>query len=175
MTPKSLLRHPLVASTGTTLSEGHFQTVVEQPELGKVTDRVRRLVLTTGKMAIDLAVEIDAMKEKRNLEEIHIVRIEQLYPFPQEKVEAILKRYPNLKEIMWVQEEPKNMGAWHYIAPILFELASGSLTVGYIGRQERSSTAGGDPLVHKKEQERIIQQALNNIESSRCAETRRSV
>jgi 2-oxoglutarate dehydrogenase E1 component len=122
-----------------------------------------------------LAVEVDAKKEDRNLEELHIVRIEQLYPFPQEKVEAILKRYPNLKEIIWVQEEPKNMGAWHYIAPILFDLASGSQTVGYIGRQERSSTAGGDPIVHKKEQERIIQQALNYIESSRYSETRKRV
>jgi 2-oxoglutarate dehydrogenase E1 component len=108
-----------------------------------------------------LAVEIDSSKENQNLDEVHIVRIEQLYPFPEEKVEAILKRYPNLKEIVWVQEEPKNMGAWHYIAPTLFDLASISLTVGYIGRQERSSTAGGDPTVHKKEQERIIQEALN--------------
>lgn len=161
MTPKSLLRHPLVSSPGTALSEGHFQTVVEQPELGTASETVKRLVLTTGKMAIDLAVEIDSSKENRNFDEIHIVRIEQLYPFPQEKVESIIKRYPNLKEIVWVQEEPKNMGAWHYIAPTLYELASGSLSVGYIGRQYRSSTSGGDPLVHKMEQERIIQQALN--------------
>jgi 2-oxoglutarate dehydrogenase E1 component len=163
MTPKSLLRHPLVASSGIDLSEGHFQTVVEQPKLGKEIDKVKRLVLTTGKMAIDLAVEIDSRKENKSLGEVHIVRIEQLYPFPIEKVEAIIKRYPNLKEIVWVQEEPKNMGAWHYIAPTLFELASsGCLTVGYIGRQERSSTAGGDPTVHKQEQESIIQQALND-------------
>jgi 2-oxoglutarate dehydrogenase E1 component len=162
MTPKSLLRHPLVASSGTALSEGQFQTVVEQPKLGKETDKVKRLVLTTGKMAIDLAVEIESRKENETLEETHIVRIEQLYPFPLDKVEEIINRYPNLKEIVWVQEEPKNMGAWNYIAPTLFELASsGSLTVGYIGRQERSSTAGGDPTVHKLEQERIIQQALN--------------
>ncbi|WP_413301820.1 2-oxoglutarate dehydrogenase E1 component [Bacillus sp. 1P10SD] len=161
MTPKSLLRHPLVASPGTDLSEGHFQTVVEQPKLGKEIDKVKRLVLTTGKMAIDLAVEIDSRKENQSLEEIHIVRIEQLYPFPIEKVETIIKRYPNLKEIVWVQEEPKNMGVWHYIATTLFELASSSMTVGYIGRQERSSTAGGDPTVHKQEQERIIQKALN--------------
>jgi 2-oxoglutarate dehydrogenase E1 component len=161
MTPKSLLRHPLVSSPGTALSEGQFQTVVEQPQLGKETEKVKRLVLTTGKMAIDLATEIESSKENRNLDEIHIVRIEQLYPFPKEKVEVILKRYPNLNEIVWVQEEPKNMGAWHYIAPTLFELALGKLSVGYIGRQDRSSTAGGDPLVHKTEQERIIHQTLN--------------
>ncbi|MFC4798471.1 2-oxoglutarate dehydrogenase E1 component [Neobacillus sp. GCM10023253] len=162
MTPKSLLRHPQVASPASALSEGSFQTVIEQPQLGKATDKVKRLVLTTGKMAIDLAVEIDSSKENRNLDEIHIVRVEQLYPFPFEKIEAIIKRYPNLKEIVWVQEEPKNMGAWHYIAPTLFELAEGRMSVGYIGRQYRSSTAGGDPLVHKMEQERIVQQALNS-------------
>ncbi|MBU8917005.1 2-oxoglutarate dehydrogenase E1 component [Neobacillus sp. 114] len=162
MTPKSLLRHPQVASSASALSEGSFQTVIEQPQLGKALDKVKRLVLTTGKMAIDLAVEIDSSKENRNLDEIHIVRIEQLYPFPHEKIEAIIKRYPNLNEIFWVQEEPKNMGAWHYIAPTLFELASGKLSVGYIGRQYRSSTAGGDPLVHKTEQERIVHQALNS-------------
>ncbi|MGG1674973.1 2-oxoglutarate dehydrogenase E1 component [Neobacillus sp. NRS-1170] len=162
MTPKSLLRHPQVSSPAAALSEGGFQTVIEQPQLGKETEKVKRLVLTTGKMAIDLEVEIESGKENRNLDEVHIVRIEQLYPFPQEKIEAIVKRYPNLKEIVWVQEEPKNMGAWHYIAPTLFELASGRLSVGYIGRQYRSSTAGGDPLVHKKEQERIVQQTLDS-------------
>jgi 2-oxoglutarate dehydrogenase E1 component len=161
MTPKSLLRHPLVSSPGTALSDGSFQTVVEQSQLGKRREKVKRLVLATGKMAIDLAVEIDSSKDIQKLDEIHIIRIEQLYPFPKEKVEEILKRYPNLKEIIWVQEEPKNMGAWHYIAPTLFELASGKLTVGYMGRQARSSTAVGDSIVHKKEQEHIVQQALN--------------
>jgi 2-oxoglutarate dehydrogenase E1 component len=160
MTPKSLLRHPLTASVGTELSEGHFQTAVEQPQLGGKVDKVKRLVLTTGKMAIDLATEIESGKENRNLDELHIVRIEQLYPFPKQKVEAIMQRYPNLEEMIWVQEEPKNMGAWHYIAPLLLELASGSLKVDYIGRPERSSPSGGDPAVHKKEQERIVQQAL---------------
>ncbi|MGM7723836.1 2-oxoglutarate dehydrogenase E1 component [Metabacillus sp. Hm71] len=164
MTPKSLLRHPLTASVGKELSEGNFRTVVEQPQLGTKVNKVKRLVFTTGKMAIDLAVEIEATKENQSLDEIHIIRIEQLYPFPKEKVKAILKRYLNLEEIVWVQEEPKNMGAWHYIAPKLFELASGSLKVGYIGRPDRSSPAGGDPLVHKKEQERIVQQTLT-IES----------
>ncbi|QGQ44796.1 2-oxoglutarate dehydrogenase E1 component [Metabacillus sediminilitoris] len=160
MTPKSLLRHPLTASVGTELSEGHFQMVVEQPQLGTKVNKVKRLVLTTGKMAIDLAAHIEATKEARSLDEIHIIRIEQLYPFPKDEVKAILQRYPHLEEMVWVQEEPKNMGSWHYIAPILFELASGSLKVGYIGRPDRSSPAGGDPLVHKKEQERIVHQTL---------------
>lgn len=163
MTPKSLLRHPLTTSPGTDLSMGHFQTVLEQPELGKKADKVKRLILTTGKIAIDLSAEVGSGKENQNFDEIHIVRLEQLYPFPKEKVEVILEHYPNLEEIAWVQEEPKNMGAWYYIAPILFELASGSLKVSYIGRPDRSSPAGGDPDIHKKEQERIVNQALKIV------------
>jgi 2-oxoglutarate dehydrogenase E1 component len=169
MTPKSLLRHPFVASSHTALTEGRFQTVLEQPQLGAETEKVKRLVLTTGKMAIDLASEIETAGEQLPLEEVHIARIEQLYPFPKEKVEALLQRYPNVQEIAWVQEEPKNMGAWHYLAPTLFELAGGRVTVRYIGRPERSSTAGGDPLVHKREQERIIREAWH-IESLRDRE-----
>lgn len=160
MTPKSLLRHPLTASAGTELSEGYFQSVVEQPQTGRNINEVKRLVLTTGKMAVDLAVKVEEIKGNQNLDEVHIIRIEQLYPFPKEQVREIIQRYPNLREIIWVQEEPKNMGSWHYIAPILIELASGILEVGYIGRPHRSSPAGGDPLVHKKEQERIIEQTF---------------
>lgn len=160
MTPKSLLRHAMVASPNSDLSEGRFQTVLEQPDLGQDVNKVKRLVLTTGKMAIDLALEAEAHKEDEMLDAVHIIRIEQLYPFPKEKVEAIVKRYPNLEEIVWVQEEPKNMGSWHYIAPTLFELAGKHIEVDYIGRPERSSPSGGDPTIHKKEQEQIVKQAL---------------
>lgn len=160
MTPKSLLRHPQTASVGTELSEGHFQMVVEQPNLGADVNKVKRLVLTTGKMAIDLAVKVEELKGNHHLDEVHIIRIEQLYPFPIEQVRAILQRYPNLVEMIWVQEEPKNMGSWNYVAPIMIELASGILKVGYIGRPSRSSPAGGDPLVHKKEQESIVEQTF---------------
>ena len=160
MTPKSLLRHPLTSSVGTELSESHFQTVIEQPQTGTKLNEVKRLVFTTGKMAIDLAIKVEEMKGNQHLDEVHIIRIEQLYPFPKEQVRAILQRYPNLVEMVWVQEEPKNMGSWHYIAPILIELASGILKVGYIGRPSRSSPAGGDPLVHKREQEHIVEQTF---------------
>ncbi|WP_078410225.1 2-oxoglutarate dehydrogenase E1 component [Priestia abyssalis] len=161
MTPKSLLRHPLTASSYTSLSEGSFQTVIEQPELGKHPEKVERLILTTGKVAIDLAVEIDRVKEKQNLDWVHVVRVEQLYPFPMGEIDAILRRYPNVKEIVWVQEEPKNMGAWHYLAPILYDLSPDNVKAHYIGRPDRSSPAGGEPNVHKKEQERIVTEALS--------------
>jgi 2-oxoglutarate dehydrogenase E1 component len=161
MTPKSLLRHPLTACTSTDLTEGHFHTVLEQKHNKIEESKVKRLVLTTGKMAIDIAAEAESRKEYSNSNEVHVIRIEQLYPFPKEKVEVIVQRYPYLEEIVWVQEEPKNMGAWYFVFPILSELASGKVTVSYIGRPDRSSPAGGDPTVHKEEQEQIIQQALN--------------
>ncbi|ABS21292.1 MULTISPECIES: 2-oxoglutarate dehydrogenase E1 component [Bacillus cereus group] len=161
MTPKSLLRHPLTASTGSELSEGCFQPALEQEKLGTKPTKVKRLIFTTGKMAIDLAAEIESGKHEYNLDELHIVRIEQLYPFPAEKVQSIIKRFKNLEEIIWVQEEPRNMGAWHYMAPILFELAGDKLKTGYIGRPDRSSPSGGDPHAHKAEQELIIAHALD--------------
>ncbi|MDM5187544.1 2-oxoglutarate dehydrogenase E1 component [Bacillus sp. DX4.1] len=161
MTPKSLLRHPLTASAGTELSEGRFQAALEQENLGTKPNKVKRLVLTTGKMAIDLAAEIESGKQQQNLDEVHIVRIEQLYPFPAEKVQSIIKRFKNLEEIVWVQEEPRNMGAWHYMAPILFELAGDKVKTGYIGRPDRSSPSGGDPHAHRAEQELIVAHALD--------------
>ncbi|GAA3319461.1 hypothetical protein GCM10020331_026450 [Ectobacillus funiculus] len=104
------MRHPLTASVGTELSEGHFQTAVEQPQLGGKADKVKRLVLTTGKKWPSIwQRRSNRVRKKRNLDEIHIVRIEQLYPFPKQKIEAIIQRYPNLEEMVWVQEEPKKI------------------------------------------------------------------
>ena len=90
MTPKSLLRHPLTLSTASQLSEGRFQPALEQENLGMKPNKVKRLVLSTGKMAIDLAAEIESGKHEYNLDEIHIVRIEQLYPFLLRKFNLLL-------------------------------------------------------------------------------------
>ncbi|UII54317.1 2-oxoglutarate dehydrogenase E1 component [Cytobacillus spongiae] len=157
MTPKSLLRNPTVASEGTELSEGSFRSIIEQPGLGKNHDQVQRLVFATGKMAIDLAENVNT---EANNDWLHIIRVEEIYPFPMEEIRAIVNRYPNLKEMTWVQEEPKNMGAWNFIEPRLNELAPDHVEVDYIGRRRRSSPAEGDPNVHKKEQGRIINEAL---------------
>ncbi|RBW70683.1 2-oxoglutarate dehydrogenase E1 component [Bacillus taeanensis] len=158
MTPKSLLRNTLTSSPHTALSDDRFEVVLEQQGLGKEQDKVERLVLASGKMAIDLAAEIELNKEKADW--LHIIRVEQLYPFPKYNIEAILQRYNNLKEVVWVQEEPKNMGAWNYIEAKLRDTAPNHVTVSYIGRPERSSPAGGNPTVHKKEQELILHKAL---------------
>jgi len=160
MAPKSMIRNPLVASSAKELSEGTFRTVIEQPGLGGKPSRVERLVLCTGKVAIDLAEEI-AKSPETNRDWLHIVRIEQLYPFPQQEVQAIVDRFPNLSEVLWVQEEPKNMGAWSYMEPRIRELVDvAKVAVGYNGRPKRSSPASGYQQIHVFEQQFIINQAL---------------
>ncbi|MFF2091939.1 2-oxoglutarate dehydrogenase E1 component [Paenibacillus sp. NPDC058174] len=159
MAPKSLIRNPRVASSVTELTEGSFKLVVEQPGLGARPDRVERLVLATGKMAIDIeeAIEKDENGDK---DWLHVVRVEQLYPFPDKEIKAIIERLPNLKEIVWVQEEPHNMGAWSYMEPRVRKIAPAGVGVSYIGRPERSSTASGFQQVHAFEQQHILLQTL---------------
>ncbi|MED4903304.1 2-oxoglutarate dehydrogenase E1 component [Parageobacillus thermoglucosidasius] len=161
MTPKSLLRHPLAASDVEEFTNGQFQPVLEQKGLGENREKVERIILGTGKLTVDLAEQINKME---GLDWLHVVRIEELYPFPKEELQAILVRYPNIKEIVWVQEEPQNMGSWCYVEPKLREIAPDGVEVSYIGRRRRASPAEGDPVVHRKEQERIIQCALTKKE-----------
>ncbi|MBT2691200.1 2-oxoglutarate dehydrogenase E1 component [Bacillus sp. ISL-47] len=157
MSPKSLLRNPSVASNGLELSEGEFKSVLEQPGLGSNPEKVKRIILGTGKIAIDLA---ENLKNYEDQEWFHILRVEEIYPFPMAQIKEILKRYPNVEEMVWIQEEPKNMGAWNFAEPRLKEIAGSGIDVRYIGRRRRSSPAEGDPTVHKKEQARIIDEAL---------------
>ena len=157
VSPKSLLRHPLVGADVSDLVEGSFQTVLEQPGTGKETAKVERILFASGKMAIDLAEKV---KDGEGFEHLHIIRVEQLYPFPSEKISDIISRYPKVKELVWVQEEPKNMGSWSFANPYLREIA-GKKKVSYIGRIHRSSPSEGDGESHTIEQKRIINKALN--------------
>ncbi|WAA11273.1 2-oxoglutarate dehydrogenase E1 component [Fervidibacillus albus] len=163
MTPKSLLRHPLVTSGYKDLYEGEFQPIIEQPELGQNREKVERLILCSGKIAIDLAEQLKHMKDR---DWFHIIRVEELYPFPIKEISEIVSRFPYLKEITWVQEEPKNMGAWNYIEPKLHAIAPANVDVFYIGRRMRSSTAEGDPQIHKVEQTRIIKETFQKGNAS---------
>ncbi|MBW8350941.1 2-oxoglutarate dehydrogenase E1 component [Bacillus sp. IITD106] len=157
MTPKSLLRHPLASSDVKELTDGGFQQVLEQKGLGQNKEAVERIVLCSGKVAIDLE---EQLKNESDLDWLHILRVEQLYPFPNKDIENILSRYPNVKELVWVQEEPKNMGGWMHVDPYLREIAPKGVDVKYTGRRRRSSPSEGDPTIHKKEQNRIIQEAF---------------
>jgi 2-oxoglutarate dehydrogenase E1 component len=154
MTPKSLLRHPRAASSLSDLAEGAFRPVLD--DFKGEPEAVRRLILCSGKVAVDLEAALDAQPSLR--EWIAVARVEQLYPYPAAEIEATLARYPHLAEVVWLQEEPRNMGAWSFIAPRLESRVS--VTLRYVGRPERASTAEGLPNAHAAEQTRIIGEAL---------------
>jgi 2-oxoglutarate dehydrogenase E1 component len=162
MTPKSLLRHPLTGSPGHELSNGRFNLLLEQAGTGSQSERVKRLILCSGKVAIDLETALEEIQS----EELHICRVEQLYPFPKDEVKALIERFPNLEEVVWVQEEPKNMGAWLFVQPFLSDMVTNQKVI-YNGRPRRSSPATGDPHIHKQEQAEIIQNALNMSKGGR--------
>ncbi|WP_127579192.1 2-oxoglutarate dehydrogenase E1 component [Paenibacillus koleovorans] len=161
MSPKSLIRNAYVASDPVELSEGVFQMVLEQPGLGDEPELVERLVLCTGKVAIDLATALDESADKPDWSWLHIARIEQLYPFPKSDIERLISRFPNLKEVYWVQEEPQNMGAWNYVEPRILSRVGEHVEVRYVGRPKRSSPASGFQHVHNAEQKRIVTTALS--------------
>lgn len=166
MSPKSLIRNPRVASPRSDFSEGSFRRILEQAGLGGNPEKVERLLLCSGKIAVELEEALDNEENKRP-EWLHIARVEQLYPFPESELKDILGRLTNLKEIIWVQEEPKNMGAWRYIDPHIRAIAPNGVSVTYNGRPERSSTASGYQKVHTFEQQQIISLALRLEESNK--------
>lgn len=162
MTPKSsLLRNQRVASEAVEFTEGKFQPLRNQPNLKVSKKNAKRLLIGSGKVMIDIEETIDQSGEK--FDWLRAVRLEQIYPFPKKELEKIVSELPNLEEIVWVQEEPKNMGAWSFVEERLRELLKQGQTLRYIGRPDRSAPAVGDPNVHKAEQENIVQQAINRL------------
>ncbi len=155
MTPKALLRHPLSSSYLRDLTEGRFQTVIDDVRAYQHPEQIRRVVLCSGKIAIDLLAHESRMRN----EELAIVRVEMLYPFPAEEIKQILARYPRAKEVIWVQEEPRNMGAWNYISPQLAKIVDRRIDV--ISRPDRASPAAGFWDLSMAEQEKIIADAFS--------------
>jgi 2-oxoglutarate dehydrogenase E1 component len=153
MTPKGLLRLKEAASTLDDLSTGRFQPLLDATACDK--GEVRRLVLCAGKVYYDIVGHEAAGRD----ECIAVARIEQLYPFPVDAAAQLVNSYPHLDEIVWVQEEPQNMGAWRTIRHRLEEAAGGT-PVRYVGRPWRASTAEGYPTAHLLEQDRIVRAAL---------------
>ena len=152
-TPKSLLRNPKAVSQFDDLASGSFQPVLRDTTTAK--DKATRLVLCTGKVYYDL---IGAEAREQN-GHVAIVRVEQLYPFPAQEIAAVIAEYAALEEIVWTQEEPKNMGAFHFVERRLRDLI-GELPLRYVGRPERASPAEGFGDVHEAEQKRIVADAL---------------
>ena len=168
MTPKSLLRHPKASSRLGELANGSFQPVLtDVPRDGDV----RRVVLCTGKVYYDLLAQLD----QENAGRITVVRVEELYPFPEQQLRALIDRFDKAEEYIWMQEEPQNMGAWPYMQPRLRAMLGDAAPLGYVGRPERASPAEGFATDHEIEQARIVTEAasLTGGRKPRSAEKRR--
>ena len=154
MQPKSLLRLPAAAARLEELSAGGFTPVIDDAVASGRASEVRRLVLCTAKIYYDL------LGAKGDSAEIALVRVDELYPWPGEAVAQVVDRYPNLEDVVWAQEEPKNMGAWTFVAPQLRVATGNMLTIRYVGRPERASPAEGYSKAHEVEQKRIVSDVL---------------
>jgi 2-oxoglutarate dehydrogenase E1 component len=155
-TPKGLLRLDGAASSLEELTEGELHFILDDPKAKDRREKVERLVLCTGKVYFDM----DANERREAAENVAIARVEMLYPFAKEQLEALIASYPNLKEIAWVQEEPRNMGAWKVMSRRMPGLVPEGVELTYIGRQGRASTGEGYSGAHVLEQERIVLTAL---------------
>lgn len=155
MSPKSLLRHKLAVSEMEALAEGQFERVIGEINADIVADKVRRVVLCSGKVYYDLLQK----RREDKISDVALIRLEQLYPFPLKEVKEILAQYPEQAQYVWVQEEPRNQGAWlKVLESTLDEL--GSRRLHYIGREESASTAAGYTKVHNAEQAALVDEAL---------------
>jgi 2-oxoglutarate dehydrogenase E1 component len=155
MTPKSLLRHELSVSTLADLSRHGFARVIDEIDDVQPAS-VRRVVFCSGKVYFDLL----KARRKDGLRDVALVRIEQLYPFPADECEAVMRRYANARELVWCQEEPQNQGAWYQIRHRLQDLLGGRRELLYAGRAHAAAPATGLTKVHEAEQQAIIEAAL---------------
>lgn len=159
LTPKSLLRHPRCVSHLSDLAQGEFREIIEDPV--ENIKNIKRLIFCSGKIYYDLIIEREkrsankdnpVLTGKYKIDELAIVRVEQLYPFPKKQFDQLVKKYQNVKEYYWVQEEPENMGAWNFL---LRTLKSSPLQL--ISRPASASPATGSARTHEKEQKSLIQ------------------
>ena len=156
-TPKSLLRHPQAVSALKDLAQGSFQFVIDDPAVPREAERV---VVCSGK----LYYELDAARGARR--DVALVRLEQLYPFPEDSLRAVLAAYQQANSFVWAQEEPMNQGAWYAIWHHLNHCAPDSAKFDYAGREAAAAPASGYPSRHKAEQMAVINQALGNADET---------
>jgi len=155
MTPKSLLRHPKATSTMAELAEGGFRHVLDDPTVEN-DEAVERLVLCSGKVYYD----IQAHARRGEAQAAAVARLELLHPFPAPALQEMLERYPNLKQVVWAQEEPRNMGALTYVGPRLRGAVPRKVPLAYVARPERASPAEGKAKEHAAQQELLVLEAL---------------
>jgi 2-oxoglutarate dehydrogenase E1 component len=155
MTPKSLLRHKESVSSLDDLVHGQFQPVIGEREISN-DSAVTRVLACSGKVYYDLVAE----RRGRGIDDIAIIRVEELYPFPAEAFASELKRYPNARELYWVQEEPQNQGAWYQIQHQLRLAMRADQALYYAGRPSSPSPAVGYAAKHAQQQRDLVNEAL---------------
>ena len=151
MTPKSLLRHPQAASPASDFVDGRFEPVLDDAIAAAHPGRIRRVTLCSGHIWAELRAHAS--------DEVALIRIEQLYPFPSDALTDVLEKYTRADEIVWAQEEPQNMGAWTYVERAL----AGTCEVRYVGRPESASPAEGWAHAHNEEQQRIVNEVIGGL------------
>ena len=156
MTPKSLLRNPRVYSSLRDLAEGRWQPVIDDAQAAGQRDAVRRLVLCSGKVYVDVSAD----PRRPTCRDVAVARVEQLYPWPGDELAEIVAGYPNAREVVWLQEEPANAGAWEFIQPRLLRLLDGRLPLRLIARPRRASPAEGTMAMHVLSQAALLDRAF---------------
>ena len=158
MTPKSLLRHKEAVSDLSELAKGAFQTVIGDSGEANAKD-VKRVLLCSGKVYYDLV----AARRERKVDDVAILRLEQLYPFPHKAVAAELKKFPKAEEVVWVQDEPQNQGAWFFVQHNLLENMAEGQKLAYAGRPASASPAVGYYSKHNEQQKALIEAAFSRL------------
>ncbi|MEZ5650571.1 MAG: 2-oxoglutarate dehydrogenase E1 component [Burkholderiaceae bacterium] len=161
LTPKSLLRNKDAGSPLTDLANGRFETVIDEADESIVREKVKRVVVCSGKVYYDLI----AGRREREAADIAIVRLEQLYPFPHKAFSSVLKSFPAATQIVWCQDEPQNQGAWFYVAHHIGEQLSAGHKLSYAGRPPSASPAAGYYDKHAAQQRELIATALGDTKS----------
>lgn len=159
MTPKSLLRAKDATSPLTEFTKGEFKTVIGEIDASINADKVKRVIVCSGKVAYDLIRK----REEKKSNDVAIVRVEQLYPFPHKAFAAELKKYPNATDIVWCQDEPQNQGSWFFVQHYIHENMADGQKLGYAGRPASASPACGYAHLHQEQQKALLDQAFAKL------------
>ncbi|BCF92936.1 MULTISPECIES: 2-oxoglutarate dehydrogenase E1 component [Paraburkholderia] len=157
MTPKSLLRHPEAVSSLEDLAKGRFNEILAESPTEEAASRIDRVILCSGKVYYELLER----RRQSGKDNIALIRVEQLYPFPAKQIGSELERYPNLKSVVWCQEESKNQGSWNFVMEQLLEIVKAPATLRYIGPEATASTAPGYKSMHLARQEKYLHAAID--------------
>ncbi len=161
MTPKSLLRNKDATSPLSEFTRGSFQTIIpdSNPDVAKKAEKVKRVIACSGKVYYDLVKK----RADKGADDVAIVRVEQLYPFPHKAFSAELKKYPNATDVVWCQDEPQNQGAWFFVQHYIHENMLDGQKLGYSGRASSASPAVGYAHLHQDQQKALVDGAFGKL------------